>query len=219
MTTTLKVDFHVHTRWSRDSLNQLPQLLQSAERRGLDRIVITDHNTIAGALAARQLAPERVIVGEEVLTTRGELLAAFVTEEVPKKLPPLEAIARLRAQGAFISVSHPFDRQRSGWALPDLLEIAPLVDAIEIFNARSYTAQQNLEAQQFAAEHHLPGTAGSDAHAPFEVGRALLALPAFDDPASLRAALPQARLFARRSLPLVHLLSFYARMTHKFRIR
>jgi len=77
--TTLKVDFHVHTRWSRDSLNQLPQLLKSVERRGLDRIVITDHNTIAGALAARQLAPERVIVGEEVLTTRGELLAAFVT--------------------------------------------------------------------------------------------------------------------------------------------
>ncbi|HNT53371.1 MAG TPA: PHP domain-containing protein [Anaerolineaceae bacterium] len=215
---TLKVDFHVHTRWSRDSLNQLPQLLQVAARRGLDRIVVTDHNTIAGALAARELEPERVIIGEEVKTSRGELLAAFVTEEVPKNLPPLEAITRLRSQGAFISVSHPFDRQRSGWDLTDLMEIAPLVDAIEIFNARCYTAQQNLQAQQFAITHNLPGTAGSDAHVPFEVGRALLVLPAFDDATSLRAVLPQARLSARRSLPLVHLLSFYARMTHKSRI-
>jgi predicted metal-dependent phosphoesterase TrpH len=83
-----------------------------------------------------------VIVGEEILTTQGELLAAFVTEEIPARLSPLETIHRLRAQGAFISVSHPFDGHR-GWQLEALLEIAPLVDAVEVFNARCIFARDN----------------------------------------------------------------------------
>ena len=98
----VKVDFHVHTRFSPDSLTSLGAALRAARRRGLARLVIPDHNTIAGALEARRLAPDFVIVGEEVMTTEGELLAYFLEEEVPAGLPPEEALARLRAQGAFV---------------------------------------------------------------------------------------------------------------------
>ncbi len=77
-------------------------------------MVVTDHNTIAGARAAQELDPELVIVGEEIKTTRGEILAFFVSEEVPAGLTPQETIARLKDQGAFISVSHPFDIYRGG---------------------------------------------------------------------------------------------------------
>ena len=60
------------------------------------------------------------------MTTKGEILAAFVTEEIPRGLSPQETIKRLRDQGAFISVSHPFDSWRNGaWKLEDLVGNCP----------------------------------------------------------------------------------------------
>lgn len=196
----LRLEFHCHTDASRDSQTRVEDLLQVCRQRGIDRLVITDHNTIAGALAAQALDPQRAIVGEEIMTTQGELLAAFVQEEIPKGLTPPEAIARLREQGAFISVSHPFDRLRKGgWRPPDLLAILPLVDAIEVFNARCWPGWFNRQAAAFAHQHGLLGTVGSDAHSLVEVGRATLHLPAFRDAAGLRAALPLAQQEVRRS--------------------
>lgn len=207
-----RVEFHCHTFYSKDSGVQVEALIRQARRKKIDRLVITDHNTIGGALAARELAPELVIVGEEILTTRGELLAAFVREEVPAGLPPREAIARLREQGAFISVSHPFDLQRHGWQLPDLLEIAPLVDAVEIFNARCLLDQTNRDAQHFAAERGLPGTAGSDAHGLVEVGRAVLRLPPFASADELRAVIGLGEVEGNLSPAAVHMISVFARL-------
>ena len=43
------IDLHCHTRYSRDRLTSLDALLQSMDRRGLDMLAITDHNTMAGA--------------------------------------------------------------------------------------------------------------------------------------------------------------------------
>jgi len=206
------VDFHCHTCASRDSLTTPQKLVAACRRRGLDRVVVADHNTIAGAQAARSLDPERVIVGEEIMTTCGEILAAFVAEEVPRGLPPDEAVRRLRLQGAFISVSHPFDSMRNGgWRLPDLLAILPCVDAIEIFNARCMFDEFNLRAADFAREHGLPGTAGSDGHAAFELGAASLVLPPFDDADGLRKGIGRGRVVGRRSPWWVHLASIYAR--------
>lgn len=207
----LRCEFHCHTVYSKDSLVAPEALLAACRRKGLDRVVITDHNTTAGALLARRLDPGRVIVGEEIMTTRGEILAAFMQEEIPPGLSPAETIHRLRDQGAFISVSHPFDRMRKGaWDLPDLLEIAPLVDAIEVFNARCMLAEYNRLAAEFASQHSLGGTAGSDAHVTWELGRAVMLLPSFDSAESLRAALPAARLDVRLSPAWIHLTSRYA---------
>jgi hypothetical protein len=208
----LRVEFHCHTIWSKDSLTTPEALLAACRRKGIDRVVITDHNRIGGALAAQKLDPERVIVGEEIKTEKGELLAAFLTEEVPKGLPPLEAIRRLRDQGAFISVSHPFDGLRNGaWALPDLQEIAPLVDAIEVFNARCMRAKANRLAQDFARAHGLAGTAGSDAHAAFEIGTAHLVVEAFEGAEGLRRVIGEAQVAGRLSPWWVHFASMYAR--------
>lgn len=209
----LNVEFHCHTRYSKDSLTSLEALLAACQRKNIDRVVITDHNTIQGALLARQMAPDRVIVGEEIATRAGELLASFVCEEVPRGLPPQEAIARLREQGAFISVSHPFDALRSGhWDQADLLAILPQVDAIETFNARCLWPGYNRRAQAFARQHGLPGTAGSDAHMAFEIGRATLRLPNFHDPASLRAAIRQGQRQGGLSGVWVHFSSTYAKL-------
>lgn len=207
----LNIEFHCHTVYSKDCLVTPERLLAACRRKKLDRVIVTDHNTIDGALAARALDPGRVVVGEEIMTEDGELLAAFVQEWVPPGLPPLEAIARLHDQGAFISVSHPFDRYRNGaWSLERLLAIAQYVDAIETFNARCIHAEDNQQAEAFAREHGLPGTTGSDAHVTFELGRARLLLPEFHDAESLRAALRQARTVARLSPAWIHITSRYA---------
>lgn len=208
---TLSLEFHCHTIFSGDSLTTPEQLVQTCRRKGIDRVVVTDHNTIAGALAARKLDPELVIVGEEILTTRGEILAAYVTEEIPPFLSPRETIRRLRDQGAFISVSHPFDRLRNGaWREDDLLEILPHVDAIEVFNSRCMNPQFNRNAQAFAEEHGIAGTVGSDAHAAFELGRSLLLLEQFEGPEGMRRVIRGGIHQTRLSSPWVHLASRYA---------
>ncbi len=207
----LTCDLHCHSYRSKDSLMLPARLLQVARRRGLDRLAITDHNTIAGALEAAALDPQMVIVGEEIMTTQGELLAYFVQEEVPPGLSPLETIRRLRDQGAVISVSHPFDAARGGsWREADLLAILPLVDALEIRNARTWSAAPNRRAARTAREAGLAGTAGSDAHAYREIGQVVMVLPEFSDAEGLRRALRQGRAQGERSSPLVHIYSRYA---------
>jgi predicted metal-dependent phosphoesterase TrpH len=207
----LRLEFHSHTIYSKDSLTTPEALIAACRRKGLDRIVVTDHNTIAGALQAQRLAPELVIVGEEIMTQQGELLAAFVSQEVPPGLTALESIEQLRQQGAFISVSHPFDHFRQGaWQLDDLLRIAPLVDAIETFNSRCMFAKANQQAQAFAMEHGLLGTAGSDAHTTWELGRAAMLLPDFTNAIELKEALQEARFETRLSPAWIHFSSRYA---------
>jgi predicted metal-dependent phosphoesterase TrpH len=215
MTTTLKVDFHCHSDASPDSLVKPAELIATARDRGLNRVVVTDHNSIRGALRCKELDPELIIVGDEVQTTGSELLAAFVTREVPRDLEPKEAIKRLRDQGAFISVSHPFDPNR-GWELNDLLEIIDLVDAIEVFNARCYRPEWNLQAMEFAGEQHIPGTVGSDSHSIYEIGGAGILLPAFETADELRAVIGRGEIEAELASPLVHLRSRYARWVKSF---
>jgi hypothetical protein len=210
-TEVVRVEFHCHTDASPDSLTRVEQLLSACRRKGIDKVIITDHNSIQGAQIAQELDPQRVIIGEEIMTSAGELLAAFVTEEIPAGLAPMAAIERLRAQGAIIGVSHPFDGYRKGaWNLAQLQDIAPFVDAIEVFNARCVHSRFNELAQAFAIQHGLPGVAGSDAHTTYELGKALVLVPVFHDADSLRAALPAARFETTLSPWWVHLFSRYA---------
>ncbi len=214
----LHVEFHCHTEVSPDSLTRPADLVKAARRKGLDRLVITDHNKIAGALAAQALDPELVIVGEEIMTTCGEILAAFVTEEIPPYLSPAETIQRLKNQGAFISVSHPFDSMRKGgWEENDLLEIIPFVDAIEVYNSRCMNPDFNRAARQFAEKHNIPGTVGSDAHVAFEVGRSFLVLEQFAGPEGLRKVIRRGVPQVKWSPPWIHLTSRYASIRKKLK--
>ncbi|MBL8061775.1 MAG: PHP domain-containing protein [Anaerolineales bacterium] len=212
----LKLEFHCHTDASKDSLTRPEDLVREARRKGLDRLVITDHNSVAGARAAQKLAPELVIVGEEIMTTRGEILAAYVQEEIPAGLTPRETIRILKEQGAFISVSHPFDEMRKGgWKEADLLDIIPYVDAIEVFNSRCMDPRFNHRAKAFAEKHNLAGTVGSDAHALFEVGKSVLLLDPFQGPDGMRKVIKEAKYQVKLSPWWVHFFSRYASMKKK----
>ena len=216
----LRVEFHCHTVFSKDSLTSPQKLVDVCRRKGIDRVVVTDHNTIAGALVAQSIDPKLVIVGEEIMTTRGEILAAFVTEKIPARLSPPETIRRLRDQNAFISVSHPFDEFRSGaWEEPDLLEIIPLVDAIEIYNSRCVRPVFNRRAIEFAKKYNVAGTVGSDAHAAFELGRSLVLLEPFEGPDELRKVIRNAKYQTRWSPPWIPLTSRYATFCKRINFR
>jgi hypothetical protein len=209
-----RIDLHTHTRASRDSRNDPAALVERAQAIGLNKVAITDHNTIEGALAAQRLAPDLVIVGEEIATeTGGELIAYFVSEVVPKGLPVLEVLRRLRAQGAVISVSHPLDSLR-GSALGErkTLEIIEQVDALEVFNARCLRADDNRRAGELVKRYGRAGTAGSDAHTLRELGAGYLTLPPFKSNAdAFRASLARATPGGRLSGIWPHVASTFAK--------
>ena len=198
MDVTIKVDFHVHSIASKDSLSKAEDLAALARKRGLGKLIITDHNTIAAAAALQKKEPDFVVVGEEILTTRGEILAVFVKEEVPKGLEPVEAFRRLKDQGAFISLSHPYAPMRHGWTEAEMEEYMPWLDAIEVANARNIPGM-NIAAAGFAKNHGLYGTAGSDAHGLKELGAMGLVLPDFRNAEELRAAIRSAEVFGTES--------------------
>ena len=211
------VDLHAHTIYSKDCLTHTAKIIEQARRIGLDKLAITEHNRLDGALAAKEMAPDLVIVGEEIMTTEGEVIAYFVEKEVPRGLSPTETLARLRDQGAIISIPHPLDSlRRSAMRLESVLAIIEEVDALEVLNARCVRTRDNDAAAALAKKFDKLVTAGSDAHTLFELGRCTMSMPPFEDNAvSFKKALQQATPQGAVSPFWPHLVSTYAKWHKK----
>jgi predicted metal-dependent phosphoesterase TrpH len=154
------------------------------------------------------MAPFPVIVGEELRTSEGELIAYFLTEEIPRGLSPEESIERVRTQGGVVGVPHPFDRFRGGvLKRKALLRIAPMIDFVEAFNARNMLLRDSVLGEVFAQERGLRATVASDAHTPGEVGTSYLKLAPFEDAAGFIASLEKSEAVMRQSPPWVHVFS------------
>ena len=209
----MRVDLHVHTCYSGDSLTSLSETIRWAQRRSLDALAITDHNTIAGALALARIAPFAVIVGEEILTTRGEIIGLFLHRQIPSGLSPRETAHRIHAQGGIVYLPHPMDRVRHSALAPDsLLGISEVIDAIEVLNARVTFRADNRQAALFARSHGILAGAGSDSHQGYEIGHAYVEMPPFRDPRSFLKSLAEGQIRGHISSPLVHLASSYAKL-------
>jgi len=206
-----KVELHSHTLYSPDCLVRLEAMVAACRRKRIDKLAVTDHNTAEGALALARMAPDLVIVGEEVRTSLGELLAYFLKETVPPDLSPEETIARIRAQGGLVGISHPLDRiRREAMGESAALAIIDRVDMVEVFNARSIFQEDNARALALAEAHGRLKTAGSDAHTLYELGRATMRMRPFDGPQDFLAALSDAQIEARPTTRLIHFASRWA---------
>lgn len=53
----LRTEFHCHTVYSKDSLTQPEKLVQTCKHKRIDRVVVTDHNSIIGALRCKEIDP------------------------------------------------------------------------------------------------------------------------------------------------------------------
>ena len=203
------VDLHCHTNASFDSLASPESVVKAAAKRGITHLAITDHDRIEGALRARDAAPDEltVIVGEEVRTADGDLIALFLERAVAPGKPARETIAEVREQGGLVGIPHPFDKYRGSMLKDPRLEaIGQLVDWVEAHNARVVGGTGNERAAAFAHEMSLPGIAVSDAHSSLEVGVAYTVLEGDPStPEGLLAALATLELVPGRATYFVRL--------------
>ncbi|HEX6139543.1 MAG TPA: PHP domain-containing protein [Candidatus Limnocylindria bacterium] len=213
-------DFHIHTRFSRDSILSEEKFIRIALERGLTHVAVTNHNNVEGAMAVRDRAAEMgvsdqlaVILGEEVSTADGEVVGVYLQRTIPRGLSADETADAIHEQGGLVSVPHPFDPFRPSHIRRDPLERlaeAGKIDMIEVFNSRVTLQRHNLEAAELAARYGIPGIACSDSHSSFEIAMSFNALPAFTSADELRAGLPDNEWHGSRSTVLIHLTTRWA---------
>ncbi len=217
MTKLLKADFHIHTKYSMDCNTSLEDIISRCLETGINCIAIADHGTIEGALKMQNLAPFPVIVAEEILTPHGEIMGMFLKEGIPSGLSVEQVMSRIKAQGALVSLPHPFDPFR-GLRLDSkrLKELAEQLDIIEVFNARSLLRRDSAKARAFAKKYDIPETAGSDAHTLNEIGNTYVEMPEFNGKDDFLQALRKGTISRHRSSPLVHFSSIWTRLKKSF---
>ena len=213
MTRTLRIDLHLHTHGSWDSLSDPERVLERARGRGIDRIAITDHDRLGVAIEMAARHPDAVIPGEEVRTAEGiDVIGLYLREEIPRGTPALETCRRIREQGGLVYLPHPYASGKGGSGrLAE--ELASHLDIVEAFNARLRNPERNRRARDLAARHGIPQGAGSDAHTVSEVGGAWVEVADHpNEPRELLLALQRAELHGRRAGLHVFLGSNWAKL-------
>ena len=188
----MRVDLHLHSNYSHDGQSSLEELIQRCAEVGLDRIALTDHNTVEGALALAELAPELAIVGEEAKTREGEVIGLFITRRLPPYLRPEEVMDLVHEMGGLTYIPHPLDRHRANFRVERIIELADRIDIIETYNAWC-EPPENQAAARLAAELEKVAATGSDAHAAQELGRSWMEIEEFTSPMDFLEKLRSAR--------------------------
>ena len=216
----MKADLHIHSRYSMDCETSLEAIIKRCQKLEIECIAIADHGTAEGGLEMQKIAPFKVIVAEEVLTTQGEIMGMFLKETIPSGFTPAETVQRIRDQGGLVNIPHPFETIRgSALKQPYLDEIAGDIDLMEVLNSRSPFPANSNKARDFAMEHGIPGGAGSDAHSIHEIGNAYVEMPDFGTQEEFLKALRQGKICGKRSGIFVHLISTWARTKTRLRKR
>lgn len=223
---TLRADLHSHSNYSRDSIIKPEALVDGCLRKGVDCIAVTDHNEIEGAFVIQKLAEQRapgglkVIIGEEVKTSEGEIIGLFLKELVPRGMSPEDTVRAIHEQGGLAVIPHPYDIFRRSVLTDEAIErVKADVDAIEGFNCRNIMGKHDRRAQATAAAAGKPVTLGTDAHSPLELGRATLEIDDFETPQELLQSLRGGRIAGKRSWPWVHWISTFAKIRWRLGIR
>ena len=143
------------------TLNQYQSILDTDQ---LDVIAITDHDTIDEARRIQDVLGERIIVGEEITTTAGDIIGLYLHEAIPAGLSTEVAIDRIQAQGGLVYIPHPFETIRSGLDEATLNTITDSIDIVETHNGRAFAQKRHQRAIDWAAAWQKPAAASSDAH-------------------------------------------------------
>ncbi|OGX06364.1 MAG: hypothetical protein A3G87_01835 [Omnitrophica bacterium RIFCSPLOWO2_12_FULL_50_11] len=124
--------FHVHSEFSHDSKASLHRIIRTAQKAGLDFVVVTDHNTMKGREAYRKMNPPKLpllIFASEISTDAGHVIALGVKEEPPNLWDAHETTDWIRKKHGYPIVAHPLS-VRKPWARWDVEKI----EGIEIFS-------------------------------------------------------------------------------------
>ncbi|HVM29178.1 MAG TPA: PHP domain-containing protein [Candidatus Limnocylindrales bacterium] len=178
-----RADLHIHSLAS-DGIDGVERILARAEELELDVIAITDHERIDAALAAQAMARARgmrvhVIVGEEISTRGGHVVALFLEQRIRPWQSLRSSIAQVHEQGGLAIVAHPlvpYPLCASGRSIRRLLADADQAvhpDAIEAFNPTTAASRWGRRVPDFARQLGLPEVASSDAHRAVDIGTAV----------------------------------------------
>jgi predicted metal-dependent phosphoesterase TrpH len=147
---------------------------------GLSPIFLTDHEGIDGAQSLVE-AGVPAVVGQEILTTEGELIGLFLKEPVPTRLSPERTVNAIKGQGGLVYLEHPYDTSRRNLREEAIERIARQIDIVEVVNGRSQP-ELNRRAQELRSTLGVAAGAGSDAHTLSEIGSVFVEMEAFDGP-------------------------------------
>jgi predicted metal-dependent phosphoesterase TrpH len=203
----IRVDLHLHSTASHDGWASPTDVVERALDAGLDKVAITDHGEIDGALEAHSRFPDRVIVGEEIhCHGNTHLIGLFMETRIPYGLSVSETARRIRQQGGVIYAPHPFAYlTRVALRAAQVMAVA---DMVEVFNSRAFLRMWNRRAAAAASQRGIPSAASSDAHFPYELGRAYTEMPDFcDAPGFLRSAIHARPVGKRIGSPWLHVAS------------
>lgn len=201
-----KLDLHIHSILSSDGGIDKKDLDFIFENKILDYIAITDHNEIEFAQTMQEYFPGRIIVGEEIKTSQGEIVGLYLKERIEKGMTIAQTLKAIKAQGGLSYIPHPFSERRHGIG-PLLLDVFhDMVDFIESYNGRAILGLSNKKAIQFAAEKKLVHATNSDAHSKRGIGKVYNVISEVPTKENLISLLKNAKHITGRA-PLAEYLS------------
>ena len=163
----LKIDLHIHTFYSYDSLIKPKEVVFYAKKRGLNGVAITDHDRVDGALKIIKETDFLVIPGIEISSLHGHIIGLNIQEAVPPKLDVDETLDRIHEAGGIAVACHPVIFFKE--SLKE--HISPRFDAIEVINSSAFPFNYSVKrSEKLASRLGLPRIAGSDAHYGPEIG-------------------------------------------------
>lgn len=173
-----RVDLHTHSVASPDGGLSADQYQKAIDNGIVDCVAITDHNHIDFALAMQQRLGEHIIVGEEIMTTDGEIIGLFLEKEIPAGLSAEQAIQQIKDQGGMVYIPHPFESVRHGLHPAAMEQQVELVDIVEICNGRAFLQNKSEQTVVWTRLNNKIGAASSDAHGLKGLGRTYTLLQA-----------------------------------------
>ncbi len=159
-----KVDLHTHSIASPDGGTTEAQYVSALEKGVLDCVAITDHDRIDFALKVHAKLGNKIIVGEEISTSEGELIGLFLTKRIKPGLTATETALQIKSQGGIVYVPHPFETVRKGLTEQTLNQIRQCVDIIETMNGRAFAQNKSPEATAWSRTNDVASFASSDSH-------------------------------------------------------
>jgi hypothetical protein len=165
----LKIDLHVHTHYSYDSLITPEELVYYARKHGLDAVAITDHDRIDSALKIAKETDFLIIPGMEISSLNGHIVALNVQEQIPPKLSVDETVDKIHEAGGIAVACHPVTPFKVGLGK----HTSSKFDAVEVINASAIPFGYSVKhGEKIASRLGIARVAGSDAHYGPEIGYA-----------------------------------------------
>ncbi len=174
----MKMEMHIHTRYSKDSLLCFWPLYLKCRLLNIDALAITEHNNIDGAKKFKNFCEKHgkrifVIVGEEIFTSEGEVIGLYLSEPIAPGMTAEKTMDEIKKQNGVICVPHPYDEKRNKTVLKEsvIAKNAKRIDCIEVYNGRNISSVYEEKQLEIAKKNAVPYIIGSDAHTWLEIGR------------------------------------------------